>query len=215
MNHATTSLLGSVVEAEAQAVGRSCGLVHLDGSRKSAVEIIGGGFARLGRGPDNDVAFDAFAVPMVSARHAGIRREGGDFVLYDMGSLNGTWLNGAAVGRGVLRDGDEISLGRTGPRLRVRLGIASSPPSSADSSPSTAPSRRPPSPVTPQRTTTSDRGQAIVPPAATPPSSTSASSRADRGGRLSRGFEGAGLAVMAGVLALAIGRHLAQLLFGF
>ncbi|MEZ6196570.1 MAG: FHA domain-containing protein [Planctomycetota bacterium] len=80
-----------------------------------------GDFIFVGRGPTNDVAFDLFDDVQVSVRHAGIRREERDWVLYDMGSLNGTFLNDAPVDRAVLHAGDEIGFGRTGPRLVVTL----------------------------------------------------------------------------------------------
>jgi len=93
-------------------------LSHLSGSKSGDVEE----FARrdsvlIGRGTDNDVALDAFNDSTVSAHHAEIRREQSGFVLYDMGSLNGTYLNGQAVRRAPLETGDEIGLGRRGPRL--------------------------------------------------------------------------------------------------
>lgn len=75
----------------------------------------------IGRGPTNDVSFDLFDDPNVSVRHAGVRLEEGQWVLYDMGSLNGTFLNEQPVDRCVLEPGDSIGLGRKGPRLRVRI----------------------------------------------------------------------------------------------
>jgi pSer/pThr/pTyr-binding forkhead associated (FHA) protein len=75
----------------------------------------------IGRGPSNDVSFDLFAEPSVSLRHAGVRLEGEEWILYDMGSLNGTFLNDVPVERCVLKRGDSIGLGRNGPRLRVNF----------------------------------------------------------------------------------------------
>lgn len=75
----------------------------------------------IGRGPTNDVAYDLFDDAGVSVRHAGVRLEDGDWVLYDMGSLNGTYLNDMPVERCVLSPGDAIGLGRNGPRLRVEI----------------------------------------------------------------------------------------------
>jgi pSer/pThr/pTyr-binding forkhead associated (FHA) protein len=53
--------------------------------------------------------------PAVSARHAEVRREGGDWYLSDLGSTNGTRLNGTPVPVGVprlLRTGDEVTIAR-------------------------------------------------------------------------------------------------------
>lgn len=50
--------------------------------------------------------------PGVSRRHAAIRRlREGSLELIDLGSTNGTWVNGARVERHLLRDGDRIRLG--------------------------------------------------------------------------------------------------------
>jgi pSer/pThr/pTyr-binding forkhead associated (FHA) protein len=47
----------------------------------------------------------------VSAQHARIKSERGQFVLYDLASTNGTRLNGRRVQRSNLVDGDEIVIG--------------------------------------------------------------------------------------------------------
>jgi len=49
--------------------------------------------------------------PTVSSEHAAIVFEYGRFVLYDLASTNGTFLNGQRVQRQMLYDGDEIRLG--------------------------------------------------------------------------------------------------------
>jgi len=80
---------------------------------------------RLGRMPDSDVAFDPHADLDASGRHAEIRVEGGAHVVVDVGSRNGTFVNGRRVERHVLQPGDEVEFGPGGPRLRVeQLGAA-------------------------------------------------------------------------------------------
>lgn len=49
----------------------------------------------------------------ISAQHARIKNERGQFVLYDLASTNGTLLNGRRVQRSNLSDGDEIVIGGT------------------------------------------------------------------------------------------------------
>ncbi len=49
----------------------------------------------------------------VSAEHARIRFENGQFVIYDLASLNGTFVNNRRVHRQILMDGDVIRLGNT------------------------------------------------------------------------------------------------------
>jgi pSer/pThr/pTyr-binding forkhead associated (FHA) protein len=48
----------------------------------------------------------------VSRRHAEIRREGDSIVLYDVGSLNGTYLNRSRIESSTLRSGDEVQVGK-------------------------------------------------------------------------------------------------------
>lgn len=64
----------------------------------------------LGRLPSCSVVIED---PNVSRRHAEVAREGDAVVLTDLGSTNGTRVNGARVGRHVLVDGDKITLGTT------------------------------------------------------------------------------------------------------
>jgi hypothetical protein len=56
----------------------------------------------------------------VSRRHAELRRDGPDVVVADLGSTNGTRVNGAQVRTRRLNDGDEITVGRTSLRFEVR-----------------------------------------------------------------------------------------------
>jgi pSer/pThr/pTyr-binding forkhead associated (FHA) protein len=51
--------------------------------------------------------------PNVSRRHAEVRRQGADVVVVDLGSTNGTRVNGVPVRERPLADGDEIMVGTT------------------------------------------------------------------------------------------------------
>jgi hypothetical protein len=64
----------------------------------------------IGRLPECDVVLSD---PNVSRRHAEVRRRGNDFVVVDLGSTNGTRVNGAGVRERRLNDGDDIGLGST------------------------------------------------------------------------------------------------------
>ena len=64
----------------------------------------------LGRSKDSDIQVED---ANVSRRHAELRREGGSWWLVDLGSTNGTELNGKRVQRSKLDDGDTITLGAT------------------------------------------------------------------------------------------------------
>jgi pSer/pThr/pTyr-binding forkhead associated (FHA) protein/S1-C subfamily serine protease len=82
---------------------------------------------RIGREPGSTILFSGAAAKVVSTRHAEIRFEGGGWVVADLGSRNGTYLNGrrlAAVAP--LQVGDTIRLGESGPELRV-AAVAAGP----------------------------------------------------------------------------------------
>ncbi len=70
--------------------------------------ILGDQPFKFGRMPENDVVI---ADPNVSRRHAEIRPVGPSFVLVDLGSTNGTKVNGTTVAQHTLRSGDTISIG--------------------------------------------------------------------------------------------------------
>lgn len=62
----------------------------------------------LGRARGNDVLLDHDAV---SGEHCRVRPEQGEFVLYDLDSTNGTFVNGRRVSRHALQPGDSIRIG--------------------------------------------------------------------------------------------------------
>ncbi len=64
----------------------------------------------IGRLPDCDVVLDDKGA---SRRHAQIRSQDGAATLTDLGSTNGTQLNGERVGSRSLTDGDRITIGTT------------------------------------------------------------------------------------------------------
>lgn len=63
---------------------------------------------RLGRSPTNDIVL---ARPTVSRHHAVIRRGPDGYLIEDLQSTNGTYLNGEPVSRSPLREGDHIRIG--------------------------------------------------------------------------------------------------------
>ena len=73
---------------------------------------------RFGRAPELDLVFDV-AASYISRTHAEVRRTPDGYVLNDLGSFNGTLLNGRRItGSRLLRDADAIQLGLRGPLLR-------------------------------------------------------------------------------------------------
>lgn len=63
----------------------------------------------IGRLPDNTIVIDN---PAVSGRHARVFREGNHYVVEDLKSTNGTFVNDKPIGRHTLLEGDVVLLGK-------------------------------------------------------------------------------------------------------
>jgi hypothetical protein len=101
------SAAGRVAEPleERARVRTQTALLLLDGKRL----VVGPTGATLGRSRQCDVVLND---PNVSRQHAEIRPRGGSWVLSDLGSTNGSCLNGRRIDSPeVLKRGDEIELG--------------------------------------------------------------------------------------------------------
>jgi len=64
-------------------------------------------------GRDREVAGLVIPDPQVSRGHCEIKQSEGGLMLADLGSRNGTWLNGQNIDRSVLQRGDQIVIGGT------------------------------------------------------------------------------------------------------
>jgi hypothetical protein len=64
----------------------------------------------IGRRPESNIVL---ADPNVSRNHAEIRPQGESFMLTDLGSTNGSKVNGVRVEQRLLVDGDELTFGNT------------------------------------------------------------------------------------------------------
>lgn len=94
----------------------------LSGARAGQIEAFRKAYIGLGRHPLSDVRFDTERDLDVSSRHAAIVRKPEGFVLQDLGSRNGTFVNGQRLtGDTLLKDGDVIGFGATGPALEFRI----------------------------------------------------------------------------------------------
>ncbi len=74
---------------------------------------------RAGRHPESDIFLDDITV---SRRHAEFVAQGRDFVVRDVGSLNGTYLNRERIEQAQLTSGDEVQIGK------FKLVFISGPP---------------------------------------------------------------------------------------
>jgi transcriptional regulator with GAF, ATPase, and Fis domain len=92
-----------------------CGLLALNGPRKGEEVIIERECFRIGKDPSNDlVLIDS----TVSREHCEIIRDDRGYLLRDLGSTNGTLIDGAEIREGYLNAGAVIAVGRV--ELKVR-----------------------------------------------------------------------------------------------
>jgi hypothetical protein len=106
MVYSNAERIAEPLEEQAQARAPTA-LLLLDGQRN----VVGPEGVVLGRSRNCDVVLND---PNVSRQHAELRPRGGSWVLTDLGSTNGSRINGHPVERSeVVRPGDEIELGAT------------------------------------------------------------------------------------------------------
>ena len=97
-------IVGRMVEGEG---GSGAGSIVLpSGDRFTLTESI----ITIGRHPDSNLVL---ADPNVSRNHAEIRPQGDRYIVVDLGSTNGSRVNGVRVDTQVLQDGDELMFGNT------------------------------------------------------------------------------------------------------
>jgi pSer/pThr/pTyr-binding forkhead associated (FHA) protein len=84
-------------------------LVVLRGPNTGARFLLDAEEVSSGRHPDSDIFLDDVTV---SRKHANFRREGDRFVVRDVGSLNGTYVNRQRIDEAVLQTGDEVQIGK-------------------------------------------------------------------------------------------------------
>ena len=82
-------------------------VLDCDGVDVITHELIGD-ITTIGRAPSNDVVIDN---PTVSARHASLTKSPSGYRLKDLGSTNGTQINGISITEAELHDGNEIRFG--------------------------------------------------------------------------------------------------------
>lgn len=94
---------------EALPAGSALLIVH-SGPSMGARFLLDTDHVMAGRHPDSDIFLDDITV---SRHHMTFVREGGTFVVEDLGSLNGTYVNRKlAEGRVPLHTGDEVQIGK-------------------------------------------------------------------------------------------------------
>jgi hypothetical protein len=107
-----TLVEGEPEPAPAQsATGGEAAIVLLEEGHEARTYQLHKQSVAIGRLPECDIVISD---PGASRRHATITREdGGEYVLTDLGSTNGTIVNDEPVGEHVLSNGDRITIGNT------------------------------------------------------------------------------------------------------
>lgn len=95
---------------------RTALLTLLNGTNHERSFIVPMGSTTIGRAPENDIVLDS---QDVSRRHARIDCSASGIRLHDLGSTNGTRINGDGISVADLEDRDTISIGSQ--RLRIDL----------------------------------------------------------------------------------------------
>jgi pSer/pThr/pTyr-binding forkhead associated (FHA) protein len=84
-------------------------LILMFGDRELSECAVGTQPVTIGRMPDNNLVIDN---PAVSGRHARVYREGNHYVLEDLKSTNGTFVNEKPIARHTLLEGDTVLVGK-------------------------------------------------------------------------------------------------------
>lgn len=93
----------------------------LSGTRAGTREQFETSVVTVGRDAMSDMRFDPQTELDVSTKHAELRSANGTWTVHDLGSTNGTFVNGERVADAHrLSDGDVVSFGANGPRVEVR-----------------------------------------------------------------------------------------------
>jgi hypothetical protein len=91
-------------------------LVMTDGAPPVQFDL-GGALISIGRASDNDVIVDD---PLVSRHHCQLKLQHGAYGFADLGSRNGSWVNGEPATEVALGPGDVIRIGSTEIEFQVR-----------------------------------------------------------------------------------------------
>lgn len=92
-------------------------LVRMDSIEAGRLYVLDGPELRVGRLPDNGVAIDDAGISRV---HARLYREGDAYRIEDLGSSNGTYINGVRVTSAEVLEG---ALVQVGPKARFRFSV--------------------------------------------------------------------------------------------
>ena len=95
--------------------------VHLSGSKRGKTESFTDSKISVGTDPSCNLNFDQSIDKSTSSFHAEINLQECDYVLKDLDSAEGTFVNNRQIKEVVIHDGDLIEYGDNGPRARFRI----------------------------------------------------------------------------------------------
>lgn len=95
-----------------------CGKLHLSTGDAESVFLLEAPRFTIGRGAENSLCLPDQSI---SRCHAEVIRLGKDFLLRDLGSTNGTFVNGERMSEQLLSDGDTIQFGNSGSKLLFKI----------------------------------------------------------------------------------------------
>jgi len=99
-----------------------CEFRILSGGRAGHREVFDKAYIGLGRHPQSDLHFDPDKDIDASTRHAAVVRSGDHWVLRDVGSRNGTFVNGHRITADYdLKPGDRMRFGPNGPEVEFQV----------------------------------------------------------------------------------------------
>ena len=101
--------VAEAVEGAAEIPGGAGMLIVTRGPKRGSRILLDQPLTTAGRHPDSDIFLDDITV---SRRHAEVAHDGQRFVVSDVGSLNGTYVNRERIEERELHDGDELQVGK-------------------------------------------------------------------------------------------------------
>lgn len=84
-------------------------LVVRGGEEEGDYFVLSSNVTSIGRHAESDIALDDITV---SRRHSEIHHSGGQYIVRDAGSLNGTYVNQRRIDVVELKQGDELQVGK-------------------------------------------------------------------------------------------------------